>query len=368
MDPSRDLSDWSRKGPLPDLPNQRRVSDRPAFNRFDDGRSDAGSERGARRGFEPAGDGKIRDFGNWERKGPLPAAQAPPMSLRDGGRQRSKNGPDFRRDSPSWGEGKSQDGSRPPRREYEKPAIERAPTASELDNEWRARMRPDSAPKSPTPETSAPPSPRPAAVPATRPRLNLQKRTVSEADPTSSPSAAGDAKASPFGAARPVDTAAKEREVEEKRQLAIRERKEADEKAKAERAKEKRQPKEDGETEKESPKLTKQTSRGEEEGEAKPAPPKFDILRRANSGNNDMLEEDEQEEEADPTTDKEVKPKEVVVPASQVQNGSWRKAGGPKSPAAKTTAENLDEEGWSTVSKPQKQRNNRRGGPRAIAS
>jgi translation initiation factor 4B len=231
-------------------------------------------------------------------------------------------------------------------------------------------MRPDSAPKSPTPETSAPPSPRPAAVPTTRPRLNLQKRTVSEADPTSSPSAAGDAKASPFGAARPVDTAAKEREVEEKRQLAIRERKEADDKAKAERAKEKRQAKEDGEAEAESPRLTKQTSRGEEaEEEAKPTPPKFDILRRANSGNNDMLEEDEQEEQVDPSVDKEVKPKEIVVPASQVQNGSWRKSGpGPKSPAAKTTAENMDEEGWSTVSKPQKQRNSRRGGPRAIAS
>lgn len=368
MDPARDLSDWSRKGPLPDLPNQRRVSDRPAFNRFDDNRSDAGSERGGRRGYEPAGDGKVRDFSNWERKGPLPG---PPQgtSLRDGGRQPSKNGPEFRRNSPSWGEGRSQDGSRPPaRREYEKPVIERQPTASELDNEWRTKMRPDPPAKSPTPETSAPPSPRPGAAPAVRPRLNLQKRTVSEADPSASPSTATDSKASPFGAARPVDTATKEKAIEEKRQQVIRERKEAEEKAKAEKVEEKRLAKEKTDAEKpESPKLTKQTSRGEgdeEEKVEKPAGPKFDILRRESA--NDMIAEDEPEEVPGPNADREVKPKEIVVPTSQA-NGSWRK-NGPKSPEAATTAETLEEDGWSTVSKPNKKSNNRRGAPRALAS
>lgn len=374
------MSDWSRKGPLPDLPNQRRVSDRPAFNRFDDNRSDAGSDRGGRRGYEPAGDGrrgyepagdgKVRDFSNWERKGPLPG---PPQgtSLRDGGRQSSKNGPggpDFRHGSPSWGEGRSQDGSRPPRRDFDKPPVERQPTASELDTEWRTKMRPDAPAKSPTPETSAPPSPRPGAVPGVRPRLNLQKRTVSEADPAASPSATADSKASPFGAARPVDTATKERAIEEKRQLAVRERKEAEDKAKTEKAEEKRQAKERVETEKpaESPKLTKQISTEEIEEEEKPAGPKFDILRRESA--NDMIAEDEQEETVGPETDKDVKPKEIVVPAGQA-NGSWRR-GGPKSPdaATPTTAETLEEDGWSTVSKPNKQRNNRRGGPRAIAS
>jgi translation initiation factor 4B len=232
-------------------------------------------------------------------------------------------------------------------------------------------MRPDPPAKSPTPETSAPPSPRPGVGPGGRPRLNLQKRTVSEADPAASPSAGTDSKASPFGAARPVDTATKERAIEEKRQAAIRERKEAEDKVKAEKAEEKRLAKEKTDAEKpESPKLTKTASRGEleeEEKQEKPAAPKFDILRREST--NDMIAEDEQEEAVGPEVDREVKPKEIVVPSSQANGGSWRKAG-PKSPAPETptTAENLEEDGWSTVSKPNKQRNNRRGAPRAIAS
>ena len=234
-------------------------------------------------------------------------------------------------------------------------------------------MKPAAPAKSPTPETSAPPSPRPGAALASRPRLNLQKRTVSEADPTASPST-GDAKASPFGAARPVDTATKERELEEKRLQAIRERKDADDKVKAEKAEEKRLAKEKADSEQaESPKLTKEVTKGEvdEEGAEKPAAPKFDILRRESA--NDMIAEDEPAETVGPEVDRDVKPKEVVVPASQA-NGNWRKGGPkspkpPKSPQATTTAESLEEDGWSTVSKPNKQRNNnRRGGPRAIAS
>ncbi|KMU81471.1 translation initiation factor eIF4B [Coccidioides immitis RMSCC 3703] len=133
---ARDLSDWSRKGPLPDLP-QRRGPDRSGYApRGFDATSDAGSERGGRRPYEPA-DGKMRDFSTWERKGPLPPA-AP--AGREDGRPRSKDGPQLRRSSPAWGEGRSQDGSRPPRREFqERPPPERAPTAPELDNQWRAQ-------------------------------------------------------------------------------------------------------------------------------------------------------------------------------------------------------------------------------------
>lgn len=342
--------------------------------------SDAGSERGSsRRGYEPS-DGKVRDFSNWERRGPLPPSQAPAQTLRDGGRQRSKDGPpSFRRNSPAWGEGRSQDGSRPPRREYaDKPAVERQPTAPELDNEWRARMKPDAPVKSPTPETSNPPSPHPEkAAPASRPRLNLQKRTVSEADPATSPAATSDTKASPFGAARPVDTAAKERELDEKRQIAIRQKKEADEKAKAEKAEEKRSAKDKGDSDKvntpTSPRVSKDATplkeNGEEPAQAQ-APPKFDILRRADSGMNDMLADDDNDEDGEtqlPVDDKAVKPKEIVVdsPAGQ-SNGSWRNQ---EAKQAETTADALEEEGWSTVSKPTKQRNNRRNVPtRALAS
>ena len=333
--------------------------------------SDAGSDRGGRRGYEP-GDGKIRDFSNWERKGPLAAGPGSAMSLRDGGRQASKDGPNFRRNSPAWGEGRSQDGSRPPRREYtEKPPIERHPTAPEMDNEWRARMKPDQAAKSPTPETSNPPSPKPPAALTSRPKLNLTKRTVSEASPEASSAAASDSKASPFGAARPVDTATKEKEIEEKRQLAIRQKKEADDKEKSLRVDDKKLGKEKADQEKPqptSPSLPKERSMSKDSGEDQAQQPKYDILRRVDSATNDMVAEDDEDAEAQvPVDDKAVKPKEVVVDTPEQANGSWRN--GPGQKQAETTAEVLEEDGWSTVSKPSKQRNNRRGNaPRALAS
>lgn len=338
--------------------------------------SDAGSERANRRGFEQ-GEGKSRDFSNWERKGPLSPVTPAPTSLREGGRQNSKDAQGgFRKNSPAWGEGRSQDGSRPPRREYtEKPAPERQPTASEMDNQWRARMRPDAPAKAPTPEASEPSSPAPpvAPGPAVRPKLNLQKRTVSESDPLSSP-AATDSKASPFGAARPVDTAAKEKEVEEKRQIALRQRKEVEEKSRAEKAEEKRLAKEKADAEKPKEPASKEAkepaSPKDSEEEAAQATPKFDILRRADG--NDMVADEENEDDGEaalPVDDKAVKPKEVVRNVGSTRaNGSWR---GGQSPAApdNSTAAALEEDGWSTVSKPTKQRNNRRNLPsRALAS
>ena len=154
-------------------------------------------------------------------------------------------GESFRQDrktSPvTWGEGR-QEGSRPPREFRDRPERpERAPTAAELDNHWRNNMRSDASVKSPEQSregSEAPSSPAPgAATIATggRPRLQLAKRTVSEAPDVTSPSAGGDAKASPFGAARPIDTAAKEREIADKRDQALKEKKEAEEKAKEER-------------------------------------------------------------------------------------------------------------------------------------
>ena len=343
--------------------------------------SDAGSERGGSRRAFDQGDGRTRDFSNWERKGPLSPSSPAATSLREGGRQQSKDGPQFRHNSPAWGEGRSQEGSRPPRREYqERPVAERVPTAAEMDNQWRSKMRaPEPAAQSPTPEASTPSSPAPPPAPTTRPKLNLQKRTVSEVDPTSSNAAPADAKSSPFGAARPVDTATKEKEVEEKIQLAIRQKKEADEKSRAEKAEEKRLAKEKADAEKATQKTsknegkadeTKETKEGKEPGEVKEngsevpqTTPKFDILRRAESSTNDMVAEDEAEDEGEalPVADKAVKPREILQPASSEANGAWRK---PKTDGAeaaeKTTTEALEEDGWSTVSKPQKQRGQRK--------
>ncbi|OKL58190.1 hypothetical protein UA08_06650 [Talaromyces atroroseus] len=342
---SRDFSDWSRKGPLPDLP-RRGGNDRPGFNReFSDNISETGSLRGERRRFE--GDGKPRDFGNWERKGPL--SPVAPVAGREGGRSRTNEGSSFRKNSPAWGEGRSQDGSRPPRREFqERPERpERTPTAAELDNQWRARMRPD-APAAPK-EPSNPPSPVAApAAPAVRPKLNLQKRTVSENVQSPPPSAdAGDPKANPFGAARPIDTAAREREVADKRDRA---RKEAEEKSKAEKAEKQRQAKEKAKAEK--------SAAGDSNGtkESDPDAPKksnFEVLRRAGDDESGMTADQEIEgAKAEPVATKE---QAKEAPESRT-NGSWRKA----EPAATPAAE-ADEEGWSTVSTNKRNKGRGRG-------
>ncbi|KAI1847773.1 hypothetical protein JX265_009201 [Neoarthrinium moseri] len=236
-DIARDLSSWERKGPL--------TGDPPRSDR-----RDFGERRGPPRDG-PVDDGKVRDFGNWERRGPLsPIPQAERSGSRDSSRPEGRRNDSFRggerpdrRTSPAtWGEGRPE-GSRPPREHSERPdrpdRPERAPTAAELDNQWRSNMKPDRA----TPDQSrngseAPPSPAgSAAAPVGRPRLNLQKRTVSEAPGVTSPppASATDSKANPFGAARPIDTAAKEREIAEKKEQLAKEKKEADEKAKEER-------------------------------------------------------------------------------------------------------------------------------------
>ncbi|KAJ5102125.1 hypothetical protein NUU61_004347 [Penicillium alfredii] len=321
--------DWTRRGPLPELP-QRRVPDRASFGRNMDAASDAGSERGgSRRGFES--DGKPRDFGNWERKGPLSPPSGP---VREGGRPRSNDGPGsgFRRNSPAWGEGRSQDGSRPPR-------PERTPTAAEMDNQWRSKMQPAKEP-------SNPPSPvAPAAAPATRPKLNLQKRTVPDAVSSPASATSGDSKASPFGAARPIDTATRERQVEERRQLAIRQKKEADEKTKAEKPE--KPEKADKADKAEKPKHTKEEktvpvdSSGKDAVDTPQGGKNFEILRRAGEEEGGMAADHEAEETTAPGASE--------APKEPVANGNWR--------AQPTEAG--DDEGWSTVSA--KQRTGRRG-------
>ncbi|OQE04401.1 hypothetical protein PENVUL_c033G05731 [Penicillium vulpinum] len=315
--------DWSRRGPLPELP-QRRAPERSSFGRGMDAGSDAGTDGGRRSNFES--DGKPRDFNNWERKGPLsPSAGGPP---REGGREHSNDGPgsSFRRNEAAWGEGRSQDeGSRPPRPEHVRP--EPTPTAADMDNQWRARMRPDETPKEPISPASPSATPAVPAAPAGRPKLNLTKRTVTE---TSTPtSASGDSKASPFGAARPIDTATRERQVEEKRQLALRQKQEAAEKAKAEKAE----------------------KFAEKQKQAKEAAPAVDhngrdVLETPKGGSNfEILQR--AGEDGELTADKETE--ETAAPAPvETKKAS---ANGWRSPAPEAgAAAGGDDEGWSTVS------------------
>lgn len=359
----------------------------------------------------------MRDFGNWTRKGPLSPLPQQERGPRDGGRPRTDDGPAAegfrdRRTSPAqWGEGRarqgSQDGgSRPPRRDFqERPVVERTPTAAEQDNQWRAKMKPDQPPaKSPITSregSEAPSSPALAsAVPASRPKLNLAKRTVSEApEQPAQPSAAGDAKANPFGAARPIDTAAKEREIEEKRLAALKEKKEAEERAKEEK--------------KEAAKAAKAAEAEKQEGvEA------ADPAEGEGAANGDTADPENQNGAA--ADDKAAKPKEILRDAKPKpsESGAWRRPSGqgPPSgprggddiprgprggrggrgggrgryhdegrggrqnsngrppapanqatpaPAAEAEAAAPEEDGWSTVSKPKK---NNRGASRAIAS
>lgn len=369
---ARDISDWTRKGPLPDIPGQRRTSDRGfggGRGRDFDAGSDAGSERGGgmRRAPPSFSDGKERDFGNWERRGPLSPAAAPPASgpPREGGRLRSFDGaPPGRKQSPAWGEGQGRREFQPAAERPERPdRPERAPTASELDNQWRTKMRPDAAAAtspSGTPDASAPSSPAPAAAaPATRPRLNLAKRTVSEAQPAQD--ATPSDKPNPFGAARPIDTATREKEIEEKRQLAIRQKKESDDKAREEK-----KAKEASEKASKSSAPATPVEKGEG-GETK-ASGNVEILQRVGEEDGETVESENANGEI--VDDKAVKPQEVTRKPSET-GGSWRRKSSTPATPAESTTEALDDDGWSTVTKPAKNaKNNRRGGPpaRAIAS
>ncbi|EAT82319.2 hypothetical protein SNOG_09984 [Parastagonospora nodorum SN15] len=313
-----------------------------------------------------AGDGKERDFGNWERKGPLsPAAAAPNAMAREGRQPSFQGGAREHRQSPAWGEGREDSGSRGPRREFQPserpPPVERAPTAADQDSQWRTKMRPDapaSASPTGTPDGSTPSSPAPAAAaPAGRPRLNLAKRTVSEAQPQAE-AASSSNKPNPFGAARPIDTAAREKEIEEKKQLELRQKKEADDKAREER---KAKEAEKAAAAKDAAPADKAKSPSEEKPKAN-----FEILQRENEEGTAAGQDEDAEGEI--VDDKAVKPQEVVRDPPK-SAGAWRRKDDASPAAEGSTTEKLDEDGWSTVAKPKKTQG-RRGGPptRAIAS
>ena len=373
---AREFNDWTRKGPLPDL-GQRRPSDRPAFGgQMSDNVSDAGGDRPSRRPAFEQGDGKVRDFSNWERKGPLtptlPTSAPAPRNLE---RPSSHDGPRERRNSPAWGEGRSQDGSRPPRREFvDRPVAERALTAAEMDSQWRKKMRPDvvatTSPAPSTTEASVPSSPA-AATPSlppvtshTRPKLNLQKRTVSQAEPSPAlPSGLSDSKASPFGAARPIDTAAREKEIEDR----IKQRKEQEDKAREEkrmadeRSREEKRHTKDSERSEKTDRIKDKANGHAKEGEQRePAGRNYQILRRDTGDVTGSLVDQEPVEGANESVggDTSVKPQEIVRD-TKTSNGM----------PSESSAEKLEEEGWSTVSaKSSKGRKGANTGARAIAS
>ena len=256
------------------------------------------------------------------------------------------------------------------------------------------------SPALPNRELSTPPSPAGAlAAPATRPKLNLAKRTVSEApsDANSSDAApAADSKASPFGTAKPIDTATREKEVEEKRQIAIREKKDADEKARADKKAVEDKAREEKKVAREAEQASKPEqapawkqrsppekvngqehkkasgqAQDKENGVSAPPPGRsYEILRR--TANEDSSAVDEEAEEAEAaeenglvTDDKAIKPQEIVrdIPYGGAQTNGSSAAGTPD-----LSADALEGDGWSTVSKPEKKRKNGNQAARAIAS
>lgn len=281
-------------------------------------------------------------------------------------------------------------------------------------------MKPDAPTGPPTPTVSAsrspalsnrqlstPPSPAPTpAVPASRPKLNLAKRTVSEAQPDAAPTPTADSKVSPFGAAKPIDTATREKEVEEKRQEALREKKEAEEKAREEKriadekAKEERKAARDAELAEraankpppspinpaqtngektvlprrsEPPKREKSETKPKAEKENGAAPAasgmQYEILRRhadeeASAADEEAEEAVDADENGLGALDKETKPQEIVrdPKAEGYTNGATPEA------SADTTAQALEDDGWSTVSKPERKGKKGNMSARALAS
>lgn len=204
-DPPKDRGDekfsgeWRRSGPLSPLDPPRRGPERN--DRFGSESGDRPERRRAE--YDGGGDGKVRDFGNWERKGPLAPLSPPPVA--------ESNPREFTRRSPSE-RAPATGGENGPRREFrERPHVERVPTAAEKDNEWRRGARPDAPPAR---ERSVPTSP---TVPHTRPKLDLKKRSELPLENVTSQAETSSSKFNPFGGAKPIDNDARLREVEARR-------------------------------------------------------------------------------------------------------------------------------------------------------
>ena len=246
-----------------------------------------------------------------------------------------------------------------------------------------------STPNSPATTPAVPAAP---TAPVGRPRLNLAKRTVTDVPSETPAAASSDSKASPFGAAKPVDTVAKDKEIEEKRQIAIREKKELEEKAREEKriaddkAKEEKRLTRDAEMkeraekgeksgkvdEVKSPREKPNGATTENEKPAGPPPGRsYEILRRHVDDDTATID-DETEDGVEGANgviseDKAVKPKEVTRDI-RLEGGMTNGSPQQDSPAD-PTAQFLEEEGWNVVaSKPRSNRKTSNQAARAIAS
>jgi len=247
-------------------------------------------------------------------------------------------------------------------------------------------MKADASPAA-TPDASAPTSPA-VQAPKERPRLNLAKRTVSTAEQDTANPSGSDSKASPFGAAKPIDTATRDRALEEKRQVAIREKKESDDKAREAKAAQDaaaraaRADRADRGQAQEEDKVTSPTTSGprgnrrpsrsqngskqgvKENGEAPQRDrPSFSILQRDEEDAAAQETQDGEQDVVDAPAngtivgDKETKPQEVVREVSKDETTAQN---------TETSAQAMEDDGWSTVGN--KSKKGGRPGQRAMAS
>ncbi|KAK7206229.1 hypothetical protein BZA70DRAFT_276096 [Myxozyma melibiosi] len=276
-------------------------------------------------------DGKVRDFGNWERRGPLPV---PVEDRRTSFGSRSSSGSRSNRDSAEPENPRSFDNWRGPRNPEPERMFRRGRTPEQNDG---ADQRP---------------------APTERKRLALKPRTVPvEAAAAPAPAPVTKSKSNPFGGAAPVDTAKKLAEIEqrlaqkeaERRQKQADEAKEREEREAAAAAAAKAAAEETDraimahrKTGDHAPSAIAAASPApveeKKEESPAPAPPKktFDVLRTAAAADDDFIPDDEDEEAA-----AEEEKKETVE----------------ETPVQQAADEAADGDDWSVVSKPAKRTN-----------
>ncbi|PUU76554.1 hypothetical protein B9Z19DRAFT_990200 [Tuber borchii] len=344
----RTQGEWRRSGPPPPLADPpRRGSERG--DRLGD-RFGEGGDRGDRRhsyndASERAPPREAREL-DWGKKTALPPT---PTASEHSGRPRSGDR-EYRRRSPAPASEGGRSGSH-----RERPQIERQQTAPERNNAWRNTARPDPPAVQEPLHGSTPASP---VVPHIRPRLELKPRSEHpiEPGPTSAASTGESSKANPFGAARPIDTSQREKEVAERRAAAIVARKAKEDKAREE---------------KKAREAEKQSEAGTPTGSNK----NFALLRRASAGPEGAASEGEGEKE------KEVKVEKKDERPPKVTTGSWRATrtepkdkDAAKEPkldtgrASNFTATEEDADGWTSVSSSKRGRGSANGTKSSMGS